>query len=682
MELCPEVISRPGTLWFSKSLDNPTWNQSGTLNTFIQLVQLPNQKTIISVNIDATESITPDGNWNNWKIIPGSSASYNTVVPSSTTKFIFNAPKNDTSIITINKNNEKWGTLKFVDQFPSFGQLPGNNIRQLKPYLNNWVGVDTSNCIQFSMDINNNAAWIKSPDTNNIQYCTVLNSGDLLAVNVQGSLWRGVVNDFRAPIQWIKIALLPGMKVLKAYQLNDCVAILTYELALYTTKDLIRWTYVEGTFGKVGSLLELKSPLSGYVIVCRAQPEYTLPVPENPNEPITNEDDKEILFKGKAITNEQAVKAFEYAYPETVKKMNEALDNAPAKVERAAARFGGAKVMQAAAEKVLSERFKELKPPPGTSKIKKGLKSVKAMASQAAADLIFDNVPGAKDVFMMIFPDPVGPFLMENIYLLIQAVGLLAAIPTLPVTLPPFLVQVGIAIALYAIEKNLQEIMKGLEDAANFIAGGLTNAYNEVSRGVTNAYNDASRDLTTFGLATATAFTDLGNTVATGATNAYNDAARDLTNVGNTVAAGATKAAELVAREAERLANEARKEAERLAEETRKAVELAAREAERIAQEAARAAAYAAEETRKAMELAARETERIAREAWEASQREIARAAEETRKGIELAARETERIANIAGKGIVDAAHTVGRGFETAGNAVAKAFSGGGCTIM
>jgi hypothetical protein len=199
-----------------------------------------------------------------------------------------------------------WATNRFVDQNPSFGQLPGNNIRQIKPYINNWVGVDTSNSIQFTTDINNGAAWVQSPYSSSIQYCTVLKSGDLLSTTTGGSLWRGTVSDFRSAIKWNKITLLPGMRVLKAYQLNECVAVLTYELALYTTLDFVRWKYVEGTFGKVGSLVELKSPLSGYVIVCRAQPEYTLPVPENPKETIKNENDEEIFFKGKAITNEQA----------------------------------------------------------------------------------------------------------------------------------------------------------------------------------------------------------------------------------------------------------------------------------------------------------------------------------------------------------------------------------------
>jgi hypothetical protein len=523
--------------------------------------------------MDNSFSITPNGDWNNWKLVNGGSGSYNTVVPSSTVKFPFNGPRNDTSIITINPKNEMWSTSKFIDENPSFRPLPATNFRQIKPYLNNWLAVDTNNCIQFSMNINyKNDGWVKSPYTSNIQYCTVLKSGDILAINIWGTLWRGIVIDFASPIKWNKITLLPGMRVLKAYQLNDCVAVLTYELALYTTRDFTRWKYIEGTFGKVGSLLELQSPLSGYAIVCRAQPEYTLPVPENPQETIKNEKDEEILFKGKPITNEQASKAFEYAYPGTVKKMNEALVDPVDKVERAALRAGGSKAMSTAAEKILGQRFAEIKPPGvgGTfskSNMKyQGMKNLKAMASQAAADLIFDNVPGAKDVFMIIFPDPVGSFLIENIYLLVQAVWLLAAPMALPATLPPFLVQVSIAIAMYAIEKNLEAIMKGLEDAANFIAAGVTNAYNDASRDITNAYNDASRDLTTAGLA-----------VATGVTDAANDTVRDLKK--------ATEEAEKVANEAKKAAefaaNEAKKEVERRAEDARRDLDRMANDARR-----------------------------------------------------------------------------------------------------
>ena len=119
------------------------------------------------------------------------------------------------------------------------------------------------------------------------------------------------------------------------------------------------------------------------------------------------------------------------------------------------------------AEKALEKSMKAAKAlEAGKSKMKKlNLKSM-------AAGLVFEGlmqIPGASMVFYTIFqPKEFGDFMRDNIQLLFQFIGILMVPPTMPVTIPPFLVQVAIAIVIWLIMKHMEEIIAFFKDAFNF----------------------------------------------------------------------------------------------------------------------------------------------------------------------------------------------------------------------
>ena len=165
---------------------------------------------------------------------------------------------------------------------------------------------------------------------------------------------------------------------------------------------------------------------------------------KNPNEIILDKDGKEVVDPktGKPVTRKDAAKAFVASHPDQV-----------AKFKTAATKAVVSKVVTGLAQKVV-----------GAALMPKGGFNPKKMA----AGLIF-LIPGFRKIFMKVFPAPVGPFLEENIQLLYSAVVVLMSPATMLVTLPPFLVQVMIALAIYLIMKNLQKIKDGLKKAGKAV---------------------------------------------------------------------------------------------------------------------------------------------------------------------------------------------------------------------
>ena len=82
-------------------------------------------------------------------------------------------------------------------------------------------------------------------------------------------------------------------------------------------------------------------------------------------------------------------------------------------------------------------------------------------------------IPGATEIFDTLFPGVVGEFLKDNPNLLIQAVGLICAPMSWPVAIPVFIIEVGIAIIIWEIQKHFAEIMKAFGQALKFIGKEL-----------------------------------------------------------------------------------------------------------------------------------------------------------------------------------------------------------------
>ena len=173
---------------------------------------------------------------------------------------------------------------------------------------------------------------------------------------------------------------------------------------------------------------------------------------------------------------------------------------------------------------------------------KKGF-NPKKMAAEIIVKQLF-KIPGVEKVFDLIFPAPVGPFLKQNIFLLYQAIAICLAPAAIPVALPPFLVQVGIAIAVYEIQMHLDDIKKGISRTGKDIVKGFNTAMKYSPDKLIRRHKE------------------------------------QIKKVANVAAAKAEKAAKDVANKA---ANEAREAANKAANEAQRAARRAARKAAGVA---------------------------------------------------------------------------------------------------
>jgi hypothetical protein len=130
----------------------------------------------------------------------------------------------------------------------------------------------------------------------------------------------------------------------------------------------------------------------------------------------------------------------------------------------------------------------------------------KSVACKMLLDELFNSVPGSEKIFDEIFPAPLGPFLKQAPYLLIQAIFILVQPLTWPVALPPFLAEVGVEIAIQQIMEHSGKIAKAFEDFGNGVAMAYTVLWNQASYTFTKAWDDTSRDLTTAAFAVDRAF--------------------------------------------------------------------------------------------------------------------------------------------------------------------------------
>jgi len=242
---------------------------------------------------------------------------------------------------------------------------------------------------------------------------------------------------------------------------------------------------------------------------------------ENPNEFIKDPDGQILIDPetGQPITKKDAVKSFAAAHPDQV-----------------------AKFKTAATKKVVSMAVAGLaKKVVGAALMPKGGFNPKKMA----AGLIF-LIPGFRKIFMKVFPAPVGPFLEENVQLLYSAVVVLMSPATMPVTLPPFLVQVMIALSIYLIMKNLQKIKDAAKKVGKAVARGATVAGKAVGRGATVAGKAVGRGATVAGKAVGRGATVAGKAVGRGATVAGKAVGRGATVAAKTVGKGIKSAGKAI----------------------------------------------------------------------------------------------------------------------------------------